>query len=54
MCKEFGQLPYPGGVLDQPARLMYIFEHISAATLERQELEQVKANRKATQNAGKR
>jgi len=54
MCKLFGQLPKPGGVLDQPAKLMYLFEHISAAESEREILEQKKADRERAKNASKR
>jgi hypothetical protein len=53
MCKTFAQLPKPGGVLDQPSKLMFLFEHISAAESERDLLEQKKAER-ARQHAGKR
>ena len=54
MCKTFGQLPRPGGVLDQPARLMYLFEHISTAESEREFLDQKKADAERKRNAGKR
>jgi hypothetical protein len=50
----FGQLPRQGGVLDQSARLMYLFEHVSAAESERELLEQKKAERERQKNAGKR
>jgi hypothetical protein len=55
MCKEFGQFPDPGGMLQQRSRLMYIFEHINAAASERELLDQKKreaAEKRA--NAGHR
>lgn len=30
-CKTFHTLPYGGGLLDQPARLVYLFDSVSVA-----------------------
>jgi hypothetical protein len=53
MCKTFGQLPHRGGVLDQPARLMYVLEGVMAAELEAEQLRQQR-ERKAAERARNR
>lgn len=52
-CKTFHQLPRPGGVLDQPWKVMFLFEVVSAAESERDIRDQKKADQEA-QRARKR
>jgi len=49
----FSQLPRAGGVLDQSARLMYVFEAINMAESER-ELRDAERRKKEAQRAGNR
>jgi hypothetical protein len=46
MCKEFGQLPYPGGMLDQPFKLYLVLEIIQTAYYEKDRKEEEKRARK--------
>jgi len=48
MCKTFRQLPRPGGVLDQPWKIMLLFQAIDQAESERESRE---AKRRAASNA---
>jgi hypothetical protein len=50
----FHALPSSGGVLDQPFKVMILFEAISAAESERDILEEARRKREAKQSAGNR
>jgi len=47
MCKEFGQLPYPGGLLDQPFKLYLVLEMIQTAYFEKQAKDAEKQHKEA-------
>jgi len=47
MCKEFHQLPYPGGMLDQPWKLYVVFEMIQGAHYEKESRDAEKREKEA-------
>jgi hypothetical protein len=54
MCDQFKQLPSQGSVLDQPARLMHLFEGIMFAKAERDTKDAKEQEREAKRSARKR
>lgn len=51
---ERGILPYPGGLHDQPAKILEVFQAITVDRSERAERERAKAERAARGKGGKR
>jgi hypothetical protein len=52
LCKKHGHLPHPGGLCDQPAKLMRQFEIIDEETAKQQRINQKTLEEKAKLNAG--
>jgi hypothetical protein len=47
LCKDFGVLPHAGGLLDQPARVVYLLTQVSNAYAEKETKEAERKRREA-------